>query len=968
MLRKKRVLFIGEASYIATGFGTYWNEVLKRLHTTDEFEIAEFGSYAKDNDPQIRQVPWKFYPVQPAPNNVEATKVFNSSRTNQFGEWRFPQVCLDFKPDIVCVPPGTNVETENGVKPIEDIEVGEQVLTHKGRMRRVLETMRRQHCGKIIKIYPYNDNICYNFTEEHPILAIQSQKRTWKERDVQQRHKVEDAKFVSAKDLCKGDYVLIPIDRPILGKAFLDVTKYLNQFILDKETNKVYPNGHRNYRHDNGIPKDINITARLARFLGYYCAEGSGNNGSIHLDFHYNEVEYAEDAINLIDDIFGLKAKVLANIAKTIRTVIVNSVLLEKLLKKLSGDNAHNKKVPNCIWKCNDPLIIQSFLEGLIKGDGCYKPDTVSLCTVSVVMARQVRMLFAKLGCKASFCQKTVKANSFVLYDHDAIDIECYGESARIAHSFISKHKNLSTRSNNIPKWKNKGTKGWITHNYIVVPIRRIRTENYKGQVYNLEVDEDNSYVTGFSVHNCGIRDWWMDEFALRSPLRNKFKFLWMPTIDGVPQKEEWLDSYKQCDKILTYSRWGYNVLKKDGRKGTNLITVASPGVDIDVFKPVEDKAKHKLSFGIDSNCFIIGTVMRNQKRKLYYDLIEAFSQWLHKTKTKGHVELASRTFLYLHTSYPDQGWDIGSAMREFNVGNKILMTYLCRNCHATFPTFFSGDITHCKRCGKMSAQPPSANHHVPREILAKIMNVFDLYVQYSISEGFGMPCVEAMGCGVPVAAVRYSAMEDHLEAPGSIPIEVERFFRESVVETEQRRALPNNRDFCNKLDIFIKMKQEKRDDISRKIREYAVEEVETYGSDKKFPRYGWDRTAEIWKNILRQTDISDPEKTWLNPKPQIRKIDFSPPTTSMNNTEFVRWIIGDVWGKPEMAYTNFAGHWIRGLNCGFLREGMNASKMNRQIMADHFRKLIEHENVLEMARVAQLKSANPNQINLETV
>jgi len=156
----------------------------------------------------------------------------------------------------------------------------------------------------------------------------------------------------------------------------------------------------------------------------------------------------------------------------------------------------------------------------------------------------------------------------------------------------------------------------------------------------------------------CGIRDFWMDEFVLRSPFRQNFSFIWMPTIDGEPQRELWLDSYKQCDKILTYSEYGMNLLHKTGRRGTRLTTIASPGADLEIFKPPEDKRNHKARLGIDPNSLIVGTVMRNQKRKLYYDLIEAFSQWLYHSRSKGHLDLAKRTFLYLHTSYPDVGYD----------------------------------------------------------------------------------------------------------------------------------------------------------------------------------------------------------------------------------------------------------------------------------------------------------------------
>ncbi len=54
---KRRILFIGEASFLATGFSTYWNEVIKRLHKTNEFEIAEMGSYAFADDTRCKHVP-----------------------------------------------------------------------------------------------------------------------------------------------------------------------------------------------------------------------------------------------------------------------------------------------------------------------------------------------------------------------------------------------------------------------------------------------------------------------------------------------------------------------------------------------------------------------------------------------------------------------------------------------------------------------------------------------------------------------------------------------------------------------------------------------------------------------------------------------------------------------------------------------------------------------------------------------
>ncbi len=188
------------------------------------------------------------------------------------------------------------------------------------------------------------------------------------------------------------------------------------------------------------------------------------------------------------------------------------------------------------------------------------------------------------------------------------------------------------------------------------------------------------------------------------------------------------------------------------------------------------------------------------------------------------------------------------------------------------------------------------------------------------------------------------------------------------MTETEQRRALPSNQDFCNKLDHFVKLRQERRNDISKQVRQYIVEPVATYGTDQKFPRYSWDRTAEIWRNILIETKIKDPKTTWFSPKPNIRKPDLTPPKNNMNNSEFIRWVIGDIWNKPEMAYTFFAGRWIQGLNCGFLQEGPRNIKIDRNIVMKHFLNLVEEENKLEMARITQNKICDQNQVNVITI
>lgn len=66
-----------------------------------------------------------------------------------------------------CFIDGTKVTTDNGFKNIEDIEEGDNVLTHKGKYQKVLQTKKIKFCGELIKI---NDEI--TCTPDHEFYVL----------------------------------------------------------------------------------------------------------------------------------------------------------------------------------------------------------------------------------------------------------------------------------------------------------------------------------------------------------------------------------------------------------------------------------------------------------------------------------------------------------------------------------------------------------------------------------------------------------------------------------------------------------------------------------------------------------------------------------------------------------------------------------------------------------------------------
>ena len=97
-------------------------------------------------------------------------------------------------------------------------------------------------------------------------------------------------------------------------------------------------------------------------------------------------------------------------------------------------------------------------------------------------------------------------------------------------------------------------------------------------------------------------------------------------TVDAAPQNEQWLSTFANADGVFNYSDWGHEVLENESRGVIRCLGSAPPSAN-EAYKPAEDKFKHKEMMGFDGNSKIIGTIMRNQRRKLFPDLFEAFGK-----------------------------------------------------------------------------------------------------------------------------------------------------------------------------------------------------------------------------------------------------------------------------------------------------------------------------------------------------
>jgi len=472
------------------------------------------------------------------------------------------------------------------------------------------------------------------------------------------------------------------------------------------------------------------------------------------------------------------------------------------------------------------------------------------------------------------------------------------------------------------------------------------------------------------------IRDWWMLEYQERNVFRPWYKWIVMPTVDAEPQSEDWIQTYENANMVLAYSDYGVHVLRRqsqlgpDGRRKMRVFPKAMrPGVDLSTFKP-QDRDEAREYWNLNPELPIIGTVMRNQSRKLYPDLIDGFARM--KAKYEGDPQV-DKAVLLIHSSWPDNAHSYDYPrhimrlesydwMPNYHKGirGSILQSMYCHSCKQSSVTFAmnlwnkpvqDGRIKlPCPHCGKVDASPPNTSVGFSREELANLYNVMDLYVQCSICEGDGMPIQEAKACGVPTLVTDYTAMREKGRYPnyshfeelgidaknytcpdGGEVIDVGRYYYEP--ETSCRRAHPDVEDLADKMFAMISDRQ-RLESMSSDARQCAED------------NYDWDKLWKQWEYVLDNVKPLDRSETWDSPIAQHEQVAPKAIPDGLTDEQYVEWLYLEILGYPAVDPQG-AKNWAQNLAMGVSREQLmkqfvaignqqsDGSKLRDQIRAE---------------------------------
>lgn len=441
------------------------------------------------------------------------------------------------------------------------------------------------------------------------------------------------------------------------------------------------------------------------------------------------------------------------------------------------------------------------------------------------------------------------------------------------------------------------------------------------------------------------VRDYWMNHYQSISPFRDFFHWIVMPTVDSSPQQESWIETYASADAVFTYSDWGAEVLKKQSNNKIKYISTVSPGIDLNIFKSYDNDTRKtiKKELGIEDK-FIIGSVMRNQKRKLLPELMLVFKNLLDALNKNNHNK-KNDVYLWLHTSYPDAGWDIPLLLKNLNIFDKTLFTYFCRKCKNTVPSKFIGAKASCNKCGAYGLSMTSVTDGPSQSQMCDIYNCFDAYIQYAICEGFGMPQVEASACGNPIATVDYSAMIDIINKLQAKKIKVKQEFTE--LETKAIRVYPDNADAER---VLLEL-------VNRSDKETIEEREKSRLLTEKY--YDWKDIYTVWESYL---DALKPgfcsKRRWNEPAKYLEPIPDNLIEDSTNDSQNLNILVNACMNHLQdtkfLCSTNTLDM-LSFADYGFCQNGMTLERYSIKNLLRAIQTKIYNINTSEKARTSNV-------------
>ncbi len=448
------------------------------------------------------------------------------------------------------------VMADNTVRPVREVNIGQQVITHTGQAQPVTKIYRRFYQGPMIALNIGGCPDKLRVTPNHEFLAVTFDvpEKTREKNGAKyfySKHKYNTGlRWVRADELKAQDVLAIPRQQYKVEARIFDLARAIPHYHADDTSvwaNKPSRNfnvetshelaarfgttarvigsivtrkrrvmdelgsqinsyldeiGYVRYMQPVKLHRFIPLDADLMRLIGYYMAEGynvgKANNRQARFAFGAHERDYVEDVCRLVDSIFGYRGTTSHETPRHALEARINNHAIAKFFEAITPAGARNKRLPGFLLNQTRECLRQ-LLIGALRGDGCLRnPRLISYHTVSPNLAYQIAEIFSRLGYLPSIQSYQNKREDWSTnYTVSISGAQC----ARFAEEFpelgLEFPASLTAKQDY-----------FADENYIYVPILSTEIEeDQELEVFNLEVAEDHTYIANrVAVHNCTTR------------------------------------------------------------------------------------------------------------------------------------------------------------------------------------------------------------------------------------------------------------------------------------------------------------------------------------------------------------------------------------------------------------------------------------------------------------------------------
>jgi intein/homing endonuclease len=388
----------------------------------------------------------------------------------------------------------TFVTTSDGAKLIENVDVGDCVITHKGVSRPVSKLLHRRYTGdRYAFTLGRGSSPHVLVTSGHPLLVLRQGAM------VPGELKPE---WLKANEVRVHDYLVYPKIRvPETAARPLDVERVLKGVpeLVVRGAYMVWAR-HAGTRE---TPRSLEVTEDLARFFGLFLAEGCVTHPTtVH---HKKERELIEFSCRMFSKLGALPrvvdpSRFPSQRSRNALVVDAGSKTLELLFRAWFGGVGRDKCIPSFVYTWPRSLRL-AFLTGYFQGDGSLHKGIFRFVTCSPHVAYGLQRLMSSLGYGVIVRSKSSKLKGRV---YSGFTLDLTGLQRLMLFNelrpFVLKARHIV--GGTVPTSGSEVLSDANNFYFRVSDVKKDRVHNEK--VYNFEVEKDHSYITnGVVSHNC---------------------------------------------------------------------------------------------------------------------------------------------------------------------------------------------------------------------------------------------------------------------------------------------------------------------------------------------------------------------------------------------------------------------------------------------------------------------------------